>query len=107
MGCMRTYEMLNFDEWFDRFSTVHPQLPYFKDKKQLLKLQTILSQKYEEKIYTKNDIDNIYKNYIEHKRENDIKFYEIKQDLNQKIKDYEDYYKSITDKYIDDLIKEI
>ena len=105
--CERTYERLDFDEWFKRFITVHPQLQYFKDEKDLYNLQIILEQKYKDNEHTKEEIINIYDNYIEQKRQENIKIWDIKKYYEKKVNRYIQLEKEKTRKFIKDLIKEI
>lgn len=107
MSCERTYECLDFNEWFERFLTVHPQLQYFQDEQKLLELQEILSQKYKEKIYTREETINIYNNYVEKKREQDILYYDKEFEVKQFLKRYKKNTKQNIDNFIDKLIKEL
>jgi hypothetical protein len=104
---MRNYERLSFDEWILHYFTVHPQLYLFEDEKNLLNLQEVLSEKYRENIYTKEDVTNIYNNYLEKKREDNIKMWDIRTFYENKVKLLINNEKDKTNKYIQDLIKEI
>ena len=104
---MRTYEIYDFNEYFIKFIGVHPQLQYFKDEKKLEELQKLLSDKYQEKIYTREEVINIYNNYIEKKREYDILYYTKEQEVKEFLKRYKKNQKEQVNNFIDKLIKEI
>lgn len=107
MSCGSAYDRLDFNEWFIKFVTPHPQLQYCDNKRSLLHLQTILSEKYQQKIYQKDFIIKIYNNYLEKEKKELIKYYNFEQDMKKKIKDYKNITNKIIDKYIEDGIKEL
>jgi hypothetical protein len=107
MSCESTYNILDFNEWFVRFCTPHPQLQYFKDEQDLLNLQIILSKNYIEKLYTKEEVINIYHNYIMKKKEEHNRVWEIKSFYENKIKLLVNIEKEKTNKFIKNLINEI
>ena len=106
MSHERSYERLDFNEYFIKFIQVHPQLQYFNDEKDLLNLQQFLYINYNNNILTKEDVINIYNNYIEKKRNEliDINNYEF--ESKQKLIQYKKYKQNITNNFIKDLIKE-
>lgn len=103
----RTYEYYDFNDWFLKFKTVHPQLIYMKDMKKVLELQELLKIKYKNKVYTTEEVENIYQNYIQKQIEYKIKYGEEEYKKNKYLKELKKKQEEEVNNYIEDLIKEI
>lgn len=107
MSCDRLYNILSYDEWFERFLTPHPQLIY-TDNIKLLELQSILSKHfYEKQNYTKQQILDIYKHYKQTKLKNETIFLEFKEHIEEKLNKFKDDINNSLNTYIDDIIKNL
>lgn len=72
MASLRTDEIYNYDEWFNKFITPHPQLSYDSNNIKLLELQKTLMNKYLDNEITKNKAIELYEIYTNLKK-NEIK----------------------------------
>ena len=104
---MRTYERLNFNEWFEQFLTPHPQLQYFETEEHLYNLQKTLSKVYQDKKYTKEEIMSMYNTYLEKKREENFNYFQKEQEKEQELKGFKDLCDNKVIEFTNDLIKEI
>jgi hypothetical protein len=105
MSCERTYERLDYNEWFIQFITPHPQLQYDKENKNLLKYQILLSEKYNNKIYNREGILELYNFYVQQKQKECINISNAEYYYKDKIKKLIKKEKENTNSYIIELIK--
>jgi len=103
----KTWEMYDNDEYFKKFLRPHPQLQYHNDDNDLYNLQNILTDKYNKKVYTKDEVISIYNNYVEKKNEELTLIYSEEHRLKEYLKYFKQNKKQITNNFIQDLIKEI
>ena len=83
----RTYEMYDIDEYFIKFLRIHPYLQYATDNINVkkLNLQTVLLDKYFDKLLTKIQINEIYQNIIDKENQNSIHLHEIELSFKQSL----------------------
>lgn len=103
---MHTWEFYDYDEYFLKFMVTHPQLQYCKDKIDLRNLQNMLCKKYNNKEYTKDEVTNVYNNYVLKNREHEIIYYKEEFKSKEQLKEFKQKNKDIVDKFIKELILE-